>query len=350
MEYTYIIEEQSSKETKIKDLDILHILCYHITTDSKYPFLQFMMDKLPFCNNLVKEQFILPYIMIEYISRPINMLVIEKVQRSLHNMGCNGNKVVEDMYKGIVYDSLNRPYALVNITGLDISGLKLYRTTSTWFVLPSEIINTGEICNIEIDEMVIELFTNIPELGILTNPNNNEKYMIPDCVYTGGDHKNVIFNSVFGNNKMKAYTNSSEYYYFYRSFNDAIKDGGWITNGGTNIINKNIKSHIQSPSNRILVENEYGRYICGGINRYALFPEGKIYIETNKEFSLTDNDITTVYQEPVIIICYSGEHDIKPDILVKDYDYFVSLSYHILDKTLLGEKYIYENNKTYMIL
>jgi hypothetical protein len=350
MNYTYTIENQANKEINIIYSDTLYILCYHITTDSKYPFLQFMMEKIPFCNNLVKEQFIIPYITIDKLTRPLELLVVEKLQKMLHDMGCNGNKIDDNMFKGIVYDHLERPYALVNITGIDISGLKIYRTMSSWFILPSEIINTGEVCNIPIEEMATELFTRLPELALLTNIKNDDKYMIPDVVYTGGDHKNIVFNSVFGNNKSKEYESCGDYYYFYRSFNDSIKDGGWNKYGGNRYINNNIKSHYSSPSNRVLVENEYGRYVRGGINRYALFSEGKIHIETNNVFSLTDKDINSVYLEPVIIICYSNEHEIKPDILVKDYDNFVSLTYHILDKSTLGEKYIYENNKAYMIL
>jgi len=350
MEYTYIIENQANKEIQIGNIDILYILCYHITTEGKYPFLQFMMNKLPFCNNLVKEQFILPYILFDKSTHSYELLILDKIKKALQNVGCNGNRVSDNMYKGIIYDNSDIPYALVNITDIDIFGLSLSRTTDTWFILPSEIINTTEVCNIPVDDMVIDLFTKFPELGILKNNKTHEPYMLPDAVYTGGEHKNVVFNSVFGNAKTKEYCVNSEYYYFYRSFNDAIKDGGWNKYGGTQFINRSDKLHFQSPSNRLLVDNEYGRYIKGGINRYALFPEGKIHIEIQRELSLSEKEIEMFYPEPVITICYSNEHEIKPDVLVKEYDYSVSLSYHILDKSLLGEKYISENNKSYMIL
>lgn len=353
MEYIYLIESNADKNVILTDEllkdDSLNILCYHITYESKYPFIQFMTEKIPFCNDIVKEQFILPYAIIDDLSTPVSSLVLEKIKHSLNNIGCNGNKITESMYKGIIYDNRNIPYALINITGIDIYGLLLYRTTSTWFALPSEIINSGEICNIEISDEMKYLFICCPELGTLRNAKTNSLIMIPDAVYTGGDYKNVVFNSVFGNNKTKAYDRCGEYYYFYRSFNDAIKEGGWVKSGGFQTINDD-KNIIQSPSNRVLVENEYGRYIKGGINRYALFPEGKIHIEINKELALSDKDINMFYPEPVITICYSYTHNIKPDVLVKEYDYFASLSYHILDKSLLGESYIIENNKKYMII
>jgi hypothetical protein len=345
MEYIYLIENNANNNITLDMLDLqidntLNILCYNITTEGKYPFMQFMTEKIPFCKDIVKEQFILPYAIINDLSSSISLLVLEKIKQSLNNIGCNGNKVLDSMYKGIVYDNCNIPYALINITGIDISGLNLYRTTSIWFALPTEIINIGEICNIEICDEMKQLFIHFPELGILRNSKTNDPFMLPDAVYTGGDYKNVILNSVFGNNKTKVYESCRDYYYFYRSFNDAIKEGGWVKDGGSQTIDNDDKNIIQGSSNRMLVKNEYGRYIKGGINRYALFPEGNIHIEINKELSLSDNDIEVFYPEPVLIICYSETHNIKPDVLVKDYDYFASLSYHILDKSLLGESCI----------
>ena len=43
-----------------KRLGVLNILCYHVENETKYPFLQFMMEKIPYCNNIVKEQITLP--------------------------------------------------------------------------------------------------------------------------------------------------------------------------------------------------------------------------------------------------------------------------------------------------
>ena len=64
MDYKYLIEDQVSKDVTVEDIlednntYILNILCYHITTDSKYPFIQFMLEKIPHCGDLLKEQFI----------------------------------------------------------------------------------------------------------------------------------------------------------------------------------------------------------------------------------------------------------------------------------------------------
>jgi uncharacterized protein involved in tellurium resistance len=345
MDYTYLLEEMANKNLTFNEISnengvcVLNIICYHIETKHKYPFLQFMMDKVPYCNNIVKEQITFPYIFLRNDSSDIEEIVLGRVKSGLELLGCDYNKVTEDMFKGILFgENSGTPYALVNITGIDINGLNFMRQTTCWFVLPSEIINTKKVCNIDIDSEVTYLFIDIPYLGLLFNSKTNEPYMMPDAVYTGSEIKNAEFQSIFGNTKKKVYDSCGEYYFFYRSFSDAVKDGGWL-----NVRNPN------KIGNRIIVDDNSNKYITGCINRYALFVEGKIYMEAGREFGITDDIIESLYPEPCIIICYSGEHEIKPDILVKNYESFVSLSYHKLNKNLLDESFVEENKKQYMI-
>lgn len=348
MDYTYFLDSLANQNITFEDLynetqmNVVYILCYNVINTSKYPFLQFMMEKIPYCNNLIKEKFTLPSIIYDK-SLNIKNDVLDKVRQILYSINCDGNKVIDNMYKGVIYDKSENPYIVVNITGIDIYGLKLTRNSLTWFILPSEIVNTKEICNIEVDEDVTQLFTEIPELCLLTNTKTNTPFIIPDAVYTGGEYKSVEFNSVFGNNKTKEYNNSNEYFYFYKSFDNAIKDGGWIKS----VDNSEI---ITNSSGRLIVENEYGRYINGGINRYALFIEGQIYIEKQRDFQLSDECINTLYPEPSIIICYSNFYNHKKDILVKEYESFASLSFHQLNKDLLDDSYIDKNKNKYMIM
>ena len=315
MDYIYFLEDNGNTNLEQNDIDsnILYILCYHIENQCKYPFLQFMMEKIPFCNNLIKEQFVLPHINNNSNTTPFKTLALEKVKNRLHSIGCDSNHVNDDMYKGIIW--INNWYILINISDINISGLYLSRNSNCWFVLPSEIINTKEVCGIDIDNDVTSLFTENPKLGILTNPKTKGIYILPDIVYTTGEYKSVEFNSIFGNRKTKIYGNCGEYFYFYRSFTDTIKD----------------------------VEFRHG-INRDGINRYALFLEGELYIEMGNEFSLTDVEIEKMYPDSCIIICYSDVHNKNPDVLVKDYDNFISVSYHMIDKR------INETNKKYTII
>ena len=298
MEYKYLLEERVNKNITFNDIVneegkcILNIICYNIETRYKYPFLQFMMEKVPYCNNIVKEQLIFPYIFIRKTqSNDIKDLVLEKIKICLDILKCE-NIISEDMYKGIIFDNDQLTcYALVNITGKNMCGLNFMRQTTNWMVLPSEIINNQQVLNIDVDESVIKLFTNVREIGHLLNNKTNKYYILPDVVYTSDKQKESEFKSIFGNIKTKIYDNCGEYYFFYRSI---VKNEEWL-------------------------------------NSYALFTEGKIYFEENNSFTLNDEEIEYKYPEPCIIICYL-EDNVKPDILAKDITSSVCLSYHISDK------------------
>jgi hypothetical protein len=74
-------------------------------------------------------------------------IVLNKVRESLKSIGCENPIIGDDIYKGVILYNDRKPYALVNITGMDIEGLNLWRNSSHWFALPSEIINIKSICN-----------------------------------------------------------------------------------------------------------------------------------------------------------------------------------------------------------
>uniref|UniRef100_A0A6C0KRG3 Uncharacterized protein n=1 Tax=viral metagenome TaxID=1070528 RepID=A0A6C0KRG3_9ZZZZ len=347
MDYVYLIKENANKNIELKDLEnnkvlssnnpnILNFLCYHISNESKYPFIQFMMEKIPYCNNFIKEQFILPYILFYDYDISVENLIKDKIKISLHSIGCSEN-MDNVIYNGIIFDKDETPYALIDISNVDITRLNLFRNSSTWFLLPSEIINTKSVCNLNIEDEVINLFTKNPELSILNNKNTMDKIILPEAVYSGGEKRIVEFNSFFGLRKNKVFNSCSEYYYFYKSFSDSVKEGGWI----------NDESELND-NERIKFENNFGRYKEGGINRYALFIEGEIHFESLEEFSLTDEEILN-RSDPCILICYTGEHEIKPNILVKKYENFIPLSYHMLNNALLDETFIKERSNMYMI-
>ena len=85
-------------------------------------------------------------------------------------------------------------------------------------------------------------------------------------------------------------------------------------------------------SGRLLVENEYGKYISNGINRYALFVDYPT-IEDN----IKDDEIKYIRVNN------------QQMVITKSYDIFSSLTYHSLNKELLGEKYEVNSNH-YMII
>jgi len=338
MDYKYNLEDEAEIDITIDCPTIINILCYHIEKGCKYPFLQFLLEKIQFTNNLFPEKLHLPII---FLNEPENIgeIVLSNINSILKKNGWLGT-INDEAYKGIIYGEDGINYALINISDLDINGQYFSRDMSHWFALPSEIINSGHICNISFDHELTNLFLNFPDIGFLSNKISGKKYILPDAVYTGDEFRKVEFKSVFGNLKSKIYDTCSEYYYFHRSFGNAIKDGGWLKDGCEGKI-----------GDRITTKPKSNKYINGGINRYALFVEGNMFTGslTNCELTdeLTDQEINTKYPEPCVVICTKT---IKPNILVKNFESFVSLSYYKIQQSVLFETYSEDNNDKYMVI
>ena len=81
------------------------------------------------CNNFIKEQFTLPFVLFDNHTNLEN-IVLNKVRELLKSIGCENPIIGDDIYKGVILDDESKPYALVNITGIDIEGLNLWRNSS----------------------------------------------------------------------------------------------------------------------------------------------------------------------------------------------------------------------------
>ena len=373
--YSYFIETLLTKNIGTADIlknnanmygqGILHILCYHVTKNSKYPFIQFLLEKLPYCNDIIQEKLVLPILTIPnanentILDDDYSIAIINKIKGLLPALGCDGSKLTCDSFKGLLSDQNERIYALVDISAVDIFRISITRNTPIWFALPTEIMNVKSICNIPIDDDVNELFLNMPELSILRKFDIEnvfpvgDVFPLPDAIYNGSYLRQTEFRSVFGTSKQKIYSSCDEYYYYFRLFEDAIKEGGWLREGGHKSIDLNNKNITHSVSGTKLVDNEYGRYIQGGINRYAFFPGNyMLHTECSNMFSLTDPEVSTKLERNDCIVIHYMEDTIDnllPDILVREYGLAFPISYHMLNKSILGDKYEIDKQDKYMI-
>ena len=373
--YSYFIETLLTKNIGTADIlknnanmygqGMLHILCYHVTKNSKYPFIQFLLEKLPYCNDIIQEKLVLPILTIPnanentILDDDYSIAIINKIKGLLPALGCDGSKLTCDSFKGLLSDQNERIYALVDISAVDIFRISITRNTPIWFALPTEIMNVKSICNIPIDDDVNELFLNMPELSILRKFDIEnvfpvgDVFPLPDAIYNGSYLRQTEFRSVFGTSKQKIYSSCDEYYYYFRLFEDAIKEGGWLREGGHKLIDLNNKNITHSVSGTKLVDNEYGRYIQGGINRYAFFPGNyMLHTECSNMFSLTDPEVSTKLERNDCIVIHYMEDTIDnllPDILVREYGLAFPISYHMLNKSILGDKYEIDKQDKYMI-
>ena len=294
------------------------LVCYHINNNNIFPFMQFMLLKT---TNLV-----LPTLNTNKIS--LYESIIQNISNYMSYIECeNFNK--DDIDVTGYYDYNNIKYIFINISKIHIETLSLEQMSKIWVALPSEIINNQHICNISIGEDVINFFINNPLFYTLYNCETTSNYPIPDVVYKGSYLKSTLFQSVFGVSKQNGtYGNC---YYFNSSFETAIKEGGW-----------NINFVPEYKYDKLITDNEFGRYINGGINRICLLLNNTAHISLNDIPDLQIEDKMNTYDS--VVICSINE---EPIILVKDYNQQIQLSYHRINKKTLGEKW--DKNGIYSI-
>jgi hypothetical protein len=214
---------------------------------------------------LLQDCFVLPSITIDkdYTNKNIETLIFRKIKADLKRIRCN---LVISEYKGIVKINKQTVYALIDVSSVDINCLNLSKSVTTWFALPTEIINLNSVCNIPVSNNVSNLFQNImPELGVLIN--NGSPYLLPDVVYTSSsDLKETEFRSLFGPSKIEN---------FFRFCTSVCE-----------------------------TENN---------NRYALFIENPI-LKAELDLDLDQNDLCILDNNTV---------------LVTEYESFIPLSFHI---------------------
>jgi hypothetical protein len=247
--------------------EVLSYICYHITTQTTNPFLQIMLQKTPFCNNVIKEEFVLPSVLFKRSCEDIGELIVADVKQSLQRMNLNKDKDKEIVFKGILTDINNICYGLVDLSNIELKYLELRRNTPLWFVLPTEIVNLQSVCNIPVSDKVIDLFTfNKPELCILQcHTEQGKYYSAPDIGYTSAEYKTSELQLVFGPSKTLIDESESHGYSFYRSF--------------LQVINNNLKNETNNQDKERNI----------GINRYAIFSEGNSFSQNTvnvKQFEM----------------------------------------------------------------
>jgi hypothetical protein len=221
-------------------------------------------------------------------------------------------------------------YVFVDVSQVNIEGLFLRNNSKYWFALLSEIVNNQYICNIQMSFEIIDFFTKYYELFLLTNTTTQKNYPIPDVAYCGGDFKTTEFRSVFGLEKQQL--KYGEYYCFTTIFKNALREGAW-----------NKTNEPEYKYGKLITDNEYGRYMEGGINRMAILSENMTCLD---ELDLLERDDHTdfinnefVNYDTIFI------RSKNPNIMINDYSQQVSLSYHKINKYTLDDKYEKDNTK-----
>ena len=341
----------------------IEICGYEIDNSGISPFVKYLFEKdiltgiLAFpsenlnYNNLKSESLII-YTKIKLF----NLLQLPNYEKYEATIKFKGFMVVDDTIK-----------IFVDLTECKIQLNDIFESNTMWFCLLDEIINYQRVLHFDIDEKNTMFFKNNLEFCFLYDT-NDERYEVPSVYYSGKHSSTMLnFTHMFGvspSNKTKIL---GPYYYF-TDFQNAVREGCWS------------KDHTPEKKHDVFVtDNADGRYINGGVVRFAIFL-GKMKKIDN--FQKDANDISDIKQERLhdfslsqhkeILTMRISDHDGKwcehydsayigrleldngeylentPIIVVKTYNQQIPLSYHYINKSTLVGKY--DINHRYLIL
>ena len=335
----------------------INLCAYKIDTSSgKYPFLQFLLTD----NGLSKLS--LPSLLMYNSLNKSNLISYSNVFLSgiLEVLDFDSfNSVIE--FDGF-YEFGSNLYLFYDLTKCNIDLDDTYSSNQLRFALTDEIINHRKICNLEINPETINFFLKNETINYLYDK-NNEAYEIPVVGFVGkSTPKQLNFTNIFGESSKDKMAILGPYYYFTDFFN-AVRQGGWSNN-----------YKQESKFNKLITDNENGRYKQGGIVRFALFPGETKYIENMpndkiddsqiKKFILEDTNNDRTYDIQTIRISdhdgswatnydsvYLGNIELDDGSLLKDTPMFVMkeqnqqvpLSHHYINKRKLGENFESDN-------
>ena len=335
----------------------INICCYIVDNKNRIPFLKYLLPRLP-----LFEVLTFPQIDTTIYDFDTNKLVefIKCYMFNLLHLRSDPEFMTNCVYKGYqIYN--NELYTFFDLTQCNIEENE-YFGNDIWFGLIDEIINTRHICNYPIFNPVTDFFTNNPDFLFLMDENNNE-YEIPIVAYVGKSDRKLQFTYVFGQCKEEIKSILGPHYYF-TDFKNAVRQGGWSKTGKEEIVHGILQT-----------DNEYGRYIKGGVIRFVLFlgrtkiiqnmPDDEIDNSDIKKEMLEDTNNDSKYERMIMRISdYNGEWAKEkesvylgrvelddgtylkdtPTFVVKDFNQQLPLSYHYIDKSCLKEEF---NYKTY---
>lgn len=278
---------------------IFNVICYHINDKSGlYPFVQFLL-----CKEKYSNKFTMP--------RSNKEDLVTNIKASLLSMGLLEKYIDVDkiVFKGYYKDKakhlknnilVEQTFSLlVDISGIDLSKLLLVNANPAWFALFSEIVNEKSICNIPISDSTTCYFETNTCLAKIYADNVNKMvyYPIPSVVYTVDEFKRSEFKGLFGESKVE----NKDYYYFQKSFNNAVNE----YTSSSSFLTSNTSSSSFLTSN-----TSYKK----GVNRYAFFSEKTKMLEDINDLDL-DNYSSNFYNGA---------------IFATQYEQHVPISYHIL--------------------
>jgi hypothetical protein len=329
------------------------ILCvYKINTSGKYPFLEYILS------NNGYNLFALPVLPIYNSFNNENLISYSKVFLSGILQAANFQDFSAKIEFDGFYEHLNNLYIFFDISKFEINIDDTYSYSPVRFALIDEIVNHRNICNMKISNDTSSFFLKNKSINYIYN-DKYEPYEIPIVGYVGKPTpEKMNFVLTFGESAKNKSAILGPYYYF-TDFYHAIRQGGW---------SKDYKP--EKIYDKLITDNENGRYIKGGIIRFALFGGKTKYIENMpndpndvseiKKQRMQDLNLNTTreiltlrisdhdglwansYDSAYLSIIELDDGSILEDVpvlVIKEYNQQIPLTCHYIDKIKLHEKF-----------
>ena len=343
----------------------INICAYEINNSGLYPFIKYLLYKdpikpyehlyfpsMPYLFNNMNSDTIIAYVNM-YL---INILLSETTERDY---------VDKIIFKGF-YISNDEVYIFYDISKCKIEMSDVNRSTPMWFALIDELLNDRNVCNFNINSEVTDFFVNNIEFCFLKDRTGNN-YPSPVVAYSGVHDKLLNFRFMFGVSAEDKKAILGNYFYF-TDYRNAIKQGAWSKTGKP-----------EYRHGKLITDKNSGKYIRGGIIRFALFFKSTKIIQNFdfddidnsniKKEMLNDDNLDKHYEHMTLRISdhdgnWTKDYDsafigpVKLDddtilknaplYVVKKYDQQLPLTYHYIDKSFLKDKY--EEDADYLIM
>lgn len=375
-----LYEDLDSVLSRIKIDDVI-LVPFKINFDCKHPFNTFLLTN-DFTNTLN-----LPCINVssandscEYFLSTIYCYLYSLL---LSNSNTGFSKydlktfISEIDFKGVYFCDSN-VYVFIDLTKIEININLVSKESIYWFGLIDEIVNNKNICDIPISYTVTEFFLNNNEFIYFKN-SKGEQIEIPSVVYTGSHDAMLHFRLIFGNVASDNNAILSSGFYF-TNYRNAFRQGRWSLDYKPEF--KYGKKITHDDGDDAVESNTTGKYTKGGVIRYALFlgnnlvkmnypndsiDESEIKMDKLKLDESCNNDY--IYEKMTLRISdhdglwkqnydsvYLGKIELDngeylkdaPVYVASDYYNHTALSYHHINKKLLGRKF--DENADYQII
>jgi hypothetical protein len=324
--YKYIGLDKLDKLDNILKSNIkvekIYICGYRVNNNELYPFLDFLLK-----NDFDTKQLIFPFFESNELSIDIISKITKKIKSIFYNI------ILDDKYeyKGL-YHYKNNVYLFFDFTNCKLIINNVHKNSIIWPVLTDEIINKKHVCNIKIDIVVIDFFTQNSNFTLLKDK-NEKMYEIPCVTYVGKNISRLNFTYIFGMSKPDNNSLFGPYYYF-TDFKNAVKQGLCSEESKSNNKGGIIRFALFTGLSKVILNN-----ITDSIDKSFLKRELIINGDNlceNLTLRITDYDGKWAENYDSI---YIGDIELDngkkmkntPIYVVKKYEQQIPLSYHFID-------------------